>query len=69
VAPTLLDAAGIKVPQYMQGKSVRPLLNGKSTEWPDDVFIQISESQVGHAVRTSRWKYGVTAIDKNGWSD
>ena len=59
--PTLLDAAGIRVPEEMQGRSILPLTSGKTEGWPEEVFIQISESQVGRAVRTHRWKYGVTA--------
>ncbi|MEI7028175.1 sulfatase-like hydrolase/transferase [Paenibacillus sp. y28] len=59
--PTLLDAAGIPVPESMQGRSVVPLLNGKRADWPQEVFVQISESQVGRAIRTKRWKYSVTA--------
>ncbi|WP_158735784.1 sulfatase-like hydrolase/transferase [Alteribacillus sp. YIM 98480] len=67
--PTLLDAAGIKVPNTMQGRSILPLLNGRKEEWPQEVFIQISESQVSRAIRTKRWKYAVTAPDKDGWRD
>ena len=63
--PTLLDAAGIDVPANMDGRSVRPLVERQSNEWPREVFIQISESQVGRAIRTDRWKYCVTAPDKN----
>lgn len=61
--PTLLDAAGIDVPNAMQGRSILPLLrrNAVSNEWPEAVLIQISESQTGRACRTKRWKYGVTA--------
>lgn len=66
VAPTLLDAAGLSVPETMQGRSILPLLRGNDAEWPDDMFIQISESQVGRALRTKRWKYSVVAPDKNG---
>ncbi|WP_127580109.1 sulfatase-like hydrolase/transferase [Paenibacillus koleovorans] len=61
IAPTLLDAAGLEVPAHMQGRSVLPLVRRQSADWPDDVLIQISESQVGRAVRTARWKYGVDA--------
>lgn len=70
-APTLLDAAGIPVPDHMQGRSIVPLVARRATaaEWPDDVFIQISESQVGRAIRTKRWKYGVTAPDKDALRD
>jgi arylsulfatase A-like enzyme len=38
-------------------------------DWLDEVFLQISESQVGRAIRTRRWKYSVYAPDKNGGSD
>lgn len=64
--PTLLDAAGLPVPPVMQGRSLLPLLHGDGEDWPDDVFAQISESQVGRAVRTRRWKYSVRAPDKDG---
>jgi len=67
--PTLLNAAGLPVPEEMQGRSIVPLLHGNAAEWPEEVFIQISESQVGRAVRTHRWKYSVVAPDKEGWRD
>jgi arylsulfatase A-like enzyme len=67
--PTLLDAAGLPVPGEMQGRSILPLLHGTGAEWPEEVFIQISESQVGRAVRTHRWKYSVVAPDKHGGRD
>ncbi|HHW08558.1 MAG TPA: sulfatase-like hydrolase/transferase [Firmicutes bacterium] len=37
--------------------------------WPQEVFVQISESQVGRAIRTKRWKYGVTAPQKQPGRD
>lgn len=67
--PTLLDIAGASVPDYMHGRSVMPLVEGKAFGWPQDVFIQISESQVGRAIRTKRWKYCVDAPDKDGGKD
>jgi arylsulfatase A-like enzyme len=67
--PTLLDAAGLPVPPEMQGRSILPLLHGRAADWPEEVFVQISEDQVGRAVRTRRWKYGVYAPDKSGWKD
>ena len=67
--PTLLDAAGIDVPTEMQGRSILPLLKGEADDWPEEAFIQVSEAQVGRAVRTARWKYGVDAPDKQGGKD
>ncbi len=63
--PTLLDAAGLDVPATMEGRSLMPLVRRQPVDWPDDVFIQISEAQVGRAVRTRRWKYSVVAPDKD----
>lgn len=59
--PTLLDAASIPVPEVMQGRSILPLVNHQKVNWDREIFIQISESQVGRAIRTQRWKYSVTA--------
>jgi arylsulfatase A-like enzyme len=67
--PTLLDAAGLPVPEHMQGCSLLPLVHKNPVDWPEEVFIQISEAEVGRAVRTPRWKYGVTAPDKDGDAD
>ena len=50
LAPTLLDAAGVPLPAGLHGRSVLPLLRGDRQGWPDHVFLQISESQVGRAI-------------------
>jgi len=67
--PSLLEATGLPVPTEMQGRSILPLLRGDTENWPEEIFVQISESQVGRAVRTQRWKYGVDAPDKDGGRD
>jgi arylsulfatase A-like enzyme len=67
--PTLLEAAGIAVPDAMQGRSFLPLVRGDDEDWPDESFIQVSESGVARAIRTSRWKYCVLAPDADGWDD
>jgi arylsulfatase A-like enzyme len=69
LTPTLLDAAGLPVPAGLAGRSVVPLLRGARPAWPDHVFVQISESQVGRAVRTGRWKLSVSAPGRDGWSE
>lgn len=69
--PTLLDAAGIAVPGAMQGRSLMPRLRGEKTDWPEEVFIQISEAYTGRAIRTKRWKYAVRAPgnEDQHWKD
>lgn len=67
--PTLLDVAGIDVPDGMQGHSILPIIKDYEADWQEEVFIQISESQVGRAIRTDRWKYCVVADDADPWSD
>ncbi|AEE97189.1 sulfatase-like hydrolase/transferase [Mahella australiensis] len=69
IAPTLLEAAGIYVPRNMHGRSLIPLLRGGDVNWRSEVFVQISESQVGRAIRTNKWKYCIYAPDKDGWND
>ncbi len=57
IPATLLDACGIEVPDTFQGRSFLTA----SDDWPGEVFIQISEAEIGRAVRTRRWKYGLRA--------
>jgi len=61
--PTILSAAGITPPDTMRGHALQPLLSGHTAQWPEDVFLQISESQCGRAIRTTKWKYSVRAPD------
>ncbi len=62
-APTLLEAAGVTVPHTMQGKSALPLLQRKIDGWRNEVYIEMSESLTGRALRTPQWTYAV-AIPK-----
>ncbi len=57
--PTLLTLAGIPVPDSYSGQ-VLPV-NGLTAPERDCVFVQISESQIGRAVRTKKWKYSARA--------
>jgi len=66
---TILAAAGIARPEDWRGRPLQGLVDGSAADWPDDVFLQISESQVGRAIRTRRWKYSVVAPDKSGRDD
>lgn len=63
VAPTLLDACGISPPASFQGRSAMPLLARQIDKWTNEVFIEISESMTGRALRTPEWAYVVTQPD------
>jgi arylsulfatase A-like enzyme len=38
LAPTILDYAGLKIPDVMQGKSLKPLVEGKKIEWRTEFY-------------------------------
>jgi arylsulfatase A-like enzyme len=44
IAPTLLDAAGVKVPDDMQGQSFLPLLEGKKTKEREVLYYHYYEN-------------------------
>ena len=69
LSATLLDAAGLPVPDELQGRSILPLLGSGDDDWRDEIFFQVSESEVGRGLRTRRWKYGVVALDADPWND
>ena len=69
VVPTLLETAEIVLPDGLQGRSLLPLMDQRVPDWRDSVFIQISETQIGRAVRTERWMYGVMGTEGDPWKD
>ncbi|WCE30459.1 sulfatase-like hydrolase/transferase [Vibrio sp. SCSIO 43137] len=69
IAPTLLDACDIPVPEYMSGQSILPLVNRTSREFREYAYAEISESHVGRCIRTSRWKYSMRQVDNNQFVD
>ncbi|MFI6348939.1 sulfatase-like hydrolase/transferase [Streptomyces sp. NPDC050560] len=68
LAPTLLDAAGVGVPQDMQGRSFLPRLRDPAAAPDAAAYSQISESECGRALRTARWKYYVADPDADPWN-
>lgn len=68
--PTIARAAaaspGVDVP--VDGRALQDLVAGTPT-WRSRLLVQVSESEVGRALRTKGWKYGVTALDTDPRSD
>lgn len=65
-SPTLLEAAGVPVPDSMQGRSTLPLVSGKAQNWRNEVFVQMSEYWIGRALRTPEWTYVLVAPRGSG---
>ncbi len=59
--PTLLSAAAVSPPPAMRGRALQGLAAGSARDWPQEVFVQISEAGIGRAIRTRRWTYAVEA--------
>jgi len=61
IAPTVLDLAGVSIPDEMQGRSVKPLMRGQETDWRQELFLEnmmtIQNYPRIEAVRTHDWKY------------
>lgn len=63
VGPTIMDLAGLEVPERMDGQSFLPLLQGKKTAWRDAAFYEyywernFPHTPTTHGVRTDRYKY------------
>ena len=72
-APTLLDYAGIPVPEDIQGRSFRPLLEGKTPgDWRQSIYYQYyvprRVSQLAHyGVRSRRYKLIHFFEDMDDW--
>ncbi|QMV19747.1 sulfatase-like hydrolase/transferase [Granulicella sp. 5B5] len=67
IAPTLLEAAGVPVPDSWKGRSLLSLVNDPEARqnWPNQQLIQISESMTGRALRTKDWTYCVADLTGN----
>lgn len=61
IAPTVLDAAGVKIPQDMQGESFLPLVTGKGSRGRDAMYYHYYEPTVHFVsphfgIKTKRYK-------------
>ena len=62
IAPTVLELAGVPIPDWMHGRSWVPLLEGPNAPWRDAFLYEYYEYPAVHCVRknrgvrTDRWK-------------
>lgn len=61
LAPTVLDLAGVATPSEMQGRSLRPWLEGRTPAWRREWFYEHKFNNgwipPTEGIRTERWKY------------
>jgi arylsulfatase A-like enzyme len=60
LAPTIMDLCGLGIPDDMQGRSLRPLLDGETPEWRHEIFTEqlmdIQNYPRSESVRSREWK-------------
>ncbi len=58
---TILDYAGIVVPNEMTGKSLIPLIEGTEKEWREELFLEslftLRDNPFCEGIRVGNWKY------------
>ena len=61
VAPTIMEYAGIKPPEFMQGQSLIKLIHDSDINWRKDIFLENLYTgrfnPLVEAVREKEWKY------------
>jgi len=55
IMPTLLEMAGVDVPQTVQGRSLLPLMRGERVEWRP--YLHIEHAPMHHTLTDGRQKY------------
>jgi len=71
-APTILDIAGVNIPDQMQGRSLVPLLKGKDSQWRETLYYQYYEYPFHsikrhYGIRTQRYKLIHFYYDIDEW--
>jgi len=69
IPETILEVAGIEVPESMQGKSLVPILNSPNTELNEDVLIEMDDEIMNETSRTlitNDWRMTVFGTEDEG---
>lgn len=67
LAPSLLEAVGLRAPASMQGRSFLPLLDRRIDGWRNETYFEMSEFVTGRGLRTPEWTYAIAAPKRLGW--
>jgi arylsulfatase len=65
VLPTILELAGLPLPQSVQGRSLLPLVQGKVETLHDAIFAETGEGFTSRMIRTPDWKLVVSRPNKS----
>ena len=61
ITATILDYAGVERPTFMDGKSLKPLVEGNETVWRDHLFLESlytgRDTPFQEGIRRGNWKY------------
>jgi iduronate 2-sulfatase len=58
IYPTLCELAGLKLPDHLEGKSMKPLLDAPNQAWKQVALSQFPRGRVmGRSMRTERWRF------------
>ena len=61
ITSTILEYAGIDIPEIMQGSSLVPLINGSAKNWREELFLESfftgRDNPFCEGMRTADWKY------------
>jgi N-sulfoglucosamine sulfohydrolase len=60
IFPTVCELAGINIPNWVQGRSIMPLMDGRATDVNEEIYGEITYHaayEPQRCIRTRRWKY------------
>ena len=66
IVPTICDYVGLKAPEGVKGRSLRPILEGRQGDWRSFVATESTniKNHLGRMIRTDRYKYIIYANDE-----
>jgi uncharacterized sulfatase len=68
IYPTLADLCGLKYPDYLDGKSLKPLLEDPKAPWDRPAITQtvLGKNINGYTIRSERYRYTEWNKGKDG---